>query len=112
MKYIYCQIKIAISRTEFVSLLNLVHNKFSQQDLVKIFYCILEGDAVKSFPIKMEDRARRIWKEVVSNELTGLYICTGTSGREKNLPVTESRLRLADIKAVMKNYKKRKSWLF
>ncbi|EFX73863.1 hypothetical protein DAPPUDRAFT_324855 [Daphnia pulex] len=56
------------------------------------------------FEKKMEDTIRRIWKEIITNELMRLYTWMGTpkpnSGKQKGLAVIGSRLSLAVIEAV------------
>ncbi len=59
------------------------------------------GDFLKK---NVEDTIRRIWKEIMTNELMRLYTWTGkpkpNSGKQKGLAVRGSRLSLAVIEAV------------
>jgi hypothetical protein len=56
------------------------------------------------FEKTVEDTVRRIWKEIMTNELMRLYTWTGTpkpnSGKQKGLAVRGSRLSSAVIEAV------------
>ncbi|KZR96856.1 Uncharacterized protein APZ42_008577 [Daphnia magna] len=56
------------------------------------------------FERNLDDTVRRIWREVMSDDLMKLYTWSGTpkpnSGKEKGLAVKGSRLLLAVIEAV------------